>query len=419
MIGMVLNMTPYRLASLGQRSTAIPLLLIVVLMAVGCSSTPKASNKPATPVQYAFWPPYPDEPRIQFLASYQHSGQIAQRQENALADIVYGKDSKKDSAVAKPYGVGMWNGRIYICDIRGGAVMVFDLRKKQTRVMGTTGRETLVQPTDIAIAEDGMKYVADVGRNIVLVFDASERFVTVIGKKEFQPRGVAVFKDRLYVSNFLGHCVEIFNRSTGEYLGRIGEKGDEDGKFVFPLGVEVDQQGNVYVTDVIRCKLQKFSPEGEFLLSFGEITNNIGAMVRPKHVAVDHEGIIYIVDSNFHNTQLFSPEGAILTFFGAVGRHPGAMYLPVGIDIHYDDLDLFKDYIHPDFEAEYLILVTNQFGENKVSVYAFGKLRAGVSVEDVRASQADISLGVENANEGRGPEVGADKSPQEDPALRD
>lgn len=414
-------MNACRLLPTNLRKCNALLVLGLSLCFVGCGSSPKAAEETrAGQSQFAFWPPYPDEPRIQFLVAYQHSGQIAERKPSALADIVYGKESSPDTAVNKPYGVEMWNGRIYTCDIRGGGVMVFDLIKKQTRVMGTTGRETLVRPTDVAVAEDGTKYVADIGRNLVFVFDASERFVTTYGMKDFQPAGVAVFGDRLYVTNFVKQRIEILNRFDGSPIGSIGERGDEDGKFVKPLGVEVDRAGNVYVTDVIRCKLQKFSPDGEFLLSFGTITNNIGSLVRPKHVAVDPEGLIYLVDAYFHNVQVFSPEGFILTFFGAVGVHPGSMYLPAGLTIHRGDLELFRQYIHPGFDAEYLILVTNQFTENKVAVYAFGTLKPGVTVEAIRASQADIKLGVGDANAVEQGRVGGEVAPDEIPSdLKD
>ena len=40
------------------------------------------------------------------------------------------------------FSVRMWNGRIYICDVRGKGVTVLDLRKKQTRVMGASGTTT-------------------------------------------------------------------------------------------------------------------------------------------------------------------------------------------------------------------------------------------------------------------------------------
>ncbi len=421
MIGKASPMTSHRLSPPNGYATSAALLLLAILFATGCSSTPKTTEKPSGQQKYAFWPPYPDEPRIQFLTSLENSGQVAERKQNVMADIVYGKESSQDAALNKPYGVEMWNGRIYACDIRGGVVMVFDLRQKQTRVMGSTGREILVRPTDIAIAEDGTKYVSDIGRNLVFVFDAQERFVTTYGMKDLEPTGIAVYGDRLYVANFGANRIEILNRLDGSAIGFIGEKGDEDGKFVRPLGVAVDREGNVYVTDVIRCKLQKFSPEGKFLLSFGTLTNNVGAFVRPKHLAVDDEGLIYVVDASFQNVQLFSPEGDILTFFGAAGQHPGAMYLPAGVTIHYGDLDLLKAYIHPDFEPQYLILVTNQFTENKVSLYAFGKLRDGVSVEDIRASQADIKLGVDDATQVDGQQgVGGEVPPEEVPAdLKD
>jgi len=41
----------------------------------------------------------------------------------------------------------------------------------------------------------------------------------------------------------------------------------------------------------------------------------------------------------------------------------------------------FRKYIAPNFEAEYLILVTNQLGPNKVSIYAFGKGPASAATQ--------------------------------------
>ena len=40
-----------------------------------------------------------------------------------------------------------------------------------------------------------------------------------------------------------------------------------------------------------------------------------------------------------------------------------------------DNIKYFEQYIHPDFDAEYLIFVTSQFGINKVNVYGFGRMR--------------------------------------------
>jgi hypothetical protein len=39
--------------------------------------------------------------------------------------------------------------------------------------------------------------------------------------------------------------------------------------------------------------------------------------------------------------------------------------------IDYDNVDLFADRVAPGYQLEYLVLVTNQFGANKVSVFGF------------------------------------------------
>jgi hypothetical protein len=77
---------------------------------------------------------------------------------------------------------------------------------------------------------------------------------------------------------------------------------------------------------------------------------------------------------------MFDKEGRLLMDFGGTGTHPGSMDLPAGICVHEGDLDLFQQYVHPAFEAERLVIVTNQFGKNKVAVYAFGHEREGMDV---------------------------------------
>jgi hypothetical protein len=79
------------------------------------------------------------------------------------------------------------------------------------------------------------------------------------------------------------------------------------------------------------------------------------------------------------------------------------MYLPAGVCVHEGDLELFKDKIHPAFQAERLVLVTNQFGPNKVSVYAMGHLRPGKTVQDIASSQGLIPAGVDDGKGKSGP----------------
>ena len=47
--------------------------------------------------------------------------------------------------------------------------------------------------------------------------------------------------------------------------------------------------------------------------------------------------------------------------------------LPTDIDIDYASVPFFQQYADPEFELEFIIVVANQFGSNKVNVFGFGR----------------------------------------------
>jgi sugar lactone lactonase YvrE len=354
--------------------------LLIAVGSAGCAGT-NAARDDGAGGPYSFWPPAPNEPRVQFLVSYGFSSDV-EPERSTLDELVFGTE-RQVLPIGKPYGVGVWNGRIYVCDITNPRVVILDLVKQETRVMGTGGASTMAQPTAIACAPDGMKYVADrrVGR--IFVFNASDQHVASFGETGFTPVGVAVHGNTLLVAEFDAQSVVVLDRFTGARLGTIGRPGGEDGGFIRPLGVGADDAGNVYVTDVIRGRIQKFAPDGALLYARGEIGDSPGNFVRPKHLAVDRDGIVYVVDAAFQNVQMFDEKGDVLMFFGGPGLHPGAMSLPAGITVAEDQTGLFERYVHPAFAVERLIVVTNQFGANKVAVYALGRLKEGHTIADV------------------------------------
>lgn len=365
-------------------------LLLGSLM--GCQS-PQAAKATPESRSYSFWPQFPDDPRIQFLASYTSSEDIAPTKTSGLERIVFGKETADTALIQKPYGVAMHAGKIYVADMRGKALVVLDLLHKQTRLVGTSGVNRLEHPVSVAVADDGMIYVADNSRGTVFVFDAEERYSQVIGFPKFKPTCVAVHGDRLYASDMTLQNVAIFDRKSGKKLGVIGTVGDDDAQFRVPLGVATDRQGNVYVMDVMLCRLQKFTADGVFISKMGSLGDYQGTFVRPKHIAVDSEGLIYIVDAAFENVQMFDPDYHILMHFGALGDFPGAMNLPAGITVTDQGLDLFADKLHPGFDAKRLVVVSNQFGPTKVVVYAMGQRRPEYSAAEMARSAAALPTG--------------------------
>jgi hypothetical protein len=72
---------------------------------------------------------------------------------------------------------------------------------------------------------------------------------------------------------------------------------------------------------------------------------------------------------------MFNDQGQTLMFFGGPGNGRGNLNMPTAIAIDYDNVEYFRKYADPDFELEYLVLVANQFGTNKIAVYGFGSLK--------------------------------------------
>jgi len=367
-----------------QRISAVCALLVLAL-ATGCAGTAPQPEKRS----FAFWPTYPDDPHILFLASYNRNTDLEPKS-SGFDQMLYGTDAAKENyLVDHPYGVALWNGRIYVCDTHSPAVVILDLRKRQIFLMAATGNNAMRSPLAITVAEDGWKYVADNTAGTISVFDQNDAFVRQFGHKDFHPVGLAVFGNRLYAADYKASHVEIFDRTSGQSVGFMGSRGLKEGQMVGPLGVAVDAQGNVYVSEVLMDRVQKFSPDGKFLGKFGQVGDQPGTFTRPKHIAVDHDGIIYVVDNAFQNVQMFDQQFRPLMFFGSPGNHPGAMDMPAGITVHEGDLDIFKDRIPGAFEPLRLIVVTNQNG-NRISVYAMGQLRAGHTVEELQASKNTV-----------------------------
>ncbi len=371
----------------------IPRLILVVasILISGCtSSTPSASAKPQEK-RYAFWPPAPDDPHVQFLVSYRSSQDIAPPG-SKFDEMLYGK--AEGVAIVKPYGVAMWNGRIYVADLRTRGVIVLDLKTKQTRIMGMGGKADLQTPVSVAIGRDGTKYVADSGKNAIVVFSADERYLTTFTQKNFHPVDLTVWENELFVSDFDASTVKVLDARSGVLLRTIGSLGSNAGQFARPLGLRMDNQGNLLVADVLNCRVQKFTRDGKLIMSFGGNGDRPGEFVRPKHLTTDNQGMIYVVDAAFSNVQVFDDSGKIVGFFGSLGNHPGSMNLPAGICVSETDLDLFAQYVHPAFEAKRLIIVTNQFGSDKVAVYAEGQLKPGKTVADLSTSRSDVETGL-------------------------
>lgn len=336
------------------------------LLCAACASAPPPPHE--API---FFPGPPALPRVQFLASFNGRSDI--ETQSKFDRFVVGE--QPDLRLEKPYGVAMFDGRIYVCD-SNVTVVVFDLQANRFGALkGAVGPGKLIQPLNISIEPDGTKYVADPERGQVVVFNRADEYVRAFGVPgQWRPVDAVPFEGRLYVVDTAKRRIQVLDKQTGEPVKAIGDSGEPGDQLVRPTNIVFDAIGTLYVTDAGRFQVVKYDRDGHFKGTVGKLGDNLGHFARPKGAAVDREGHLLVVDAAFNNVQMFNREGRLLMFFGGASEQsaPGSLTLPAKVSLDFDNLKYFRDRVAPGFEPEFLILVTSQFGSRLVNVFAYG-----------------------------------------------
>ena len=159
-------------------------------------------------------------------------------------------------------------------------------------------------------------YVADTDNNRVTCYTATGRWhMDFHGPTPdlplARPQGVAVdVQGRIYVSDTLRHRV-IRMTPEGKPDAVIGRAGPEPGALSEPRGLAIDLDGGLWVADAGNDRVQKFSPEGHLLCCFPHRPDLGIDLASPNAVAVDSQGNVYITDSLNHRVLRLAPEGAL------------------------------------------------------------------------------------------------------------
>jgi DNA-binding beta-propeller fold protein YncE len=208
-----------------------------------------------------------------------------------------------------------------------------------------------------------------------LIYGPDERLRATIGENEpMKPTGVAVTTNRIHVADLDGHCIRVYAKETRQLLFTIPRQpaANQPGRLFMPVNLAIDKHGNVYVSDLAACQVQVFDAEGKHLRTIGSRGDMPGQFARPKGIAVDRAERVYVVDAATQVCQVFDDIGRLLLYFGEPGGSPAPLNLPAGVAIDYDHVPLFQKYVAPGFVVENLVIITNQYGDRKVSVYGLG-----------------------------------------------
>ncbi len=198
----------------------------------------------------------------------------------------------------------------------------------------------LYQPMGLALSEDEQRlYVADRAWNYVFVFDLKTGAVRTIGDQERYPLawpvGVALdAQENLYVSDTGTRSVRVYDKS-GQFVRGIGKDVLDR-----PTGVAIDKgRQRLYVVDTGENdsknahRVKVFTLDGHLLQEIGKRGDKDGEFNFPTFISLDADGRLYVVDSVNNHIQIFDADGKFLRKFGESGDRLGDFARPKGVAV--------------------------------------------------------------------------------------
>jgi len=129
-----------------------------------------------------------------------------------------------------------------------------------------------------------------------------------------------------------GHIVVKFS-PEGEVLMTLGEKGvpgEDESHFRMPSDVLVSPDGSIFVADGHNAdgnnRIVKFAPDGSYLMAWGTTGAENGEFRDPHALAMDSQGRLFVGDRGNSRIQIFDQEGNHLHTWTQFGR-PSGLYI--------------------------------------------------------------------------------------------
>ena len=215
-----------------------------------------------------------------------------------------------------------------------------------SHAIGCAAREGngFTQPTAVAVTPGGILYVLSRGgRDSFLEpldnmrigkLTIEEEFLGDFGRDEtVWPAGLAVDSDgNVYCSDEYQNLILLYD-PDGQGLGQWGQSGPEEGQLQGPSGIACDAEDNLYVVDSLNDRIQKFTKDGRYLSGWGSPGSSEGQFNRPWGITIDSKGDVYVADWGNDRVQKFSPDGTHLASFGSPIADGGELDHPADVAV--------------------------------------------------------------------------------------
>ena len=189
--------------------------------------------------------------------------------------------------------------------------------------------------------QGGKLYATDTGAQRLTVLDLDKKKIDFIGEKGEDmlksPVGVVVDPDgTMFVTDTGDHSLKAYS-AAGKFLWKTDALGTEGGKFNRPAGIAPTPDGNLLVADNGNRRLVLLSKEGKFIKELCvHAKKDVFALANPNNVWVDKDGSFAVTDPLAGRVHVFTSTGGVIGGFGEPGDSPGYLARPRGVAIDSD-----------------------------------------------------------------------------------
>jgi hypothetical protein len=213
------------------------------------------------------------------------------------------------------------DGTLAVVDRGRQVVIRLDANGARLAEWGPRFGQGLVGQDLVGIAADGDGWwLLDRGALHILRLDnrgqaQPDRTLDLVPLSTYGPNGLATNgHGNLYVADTGRNRVLVFN-AGGPLTGSIGGTGSDLGKLKQPMFLAFAPDGALFVSDLENARIQRFDADRR-------ATNAWPAPVHAWGVAVDSLGRVFIPDADSRVVRMFGPDGSQLAEFGGAGSSP-------------------------------------------------------------------------------------------------
>ncbi|XP_070571713.1 putative leucine-rich repeat-containing protein DDB_G0290503 [Ptychodera flava] len=187
--------------------------------------------------------------------------------------------------------------KLLVCDLENSIVYILNQDYTCEKMLGSFSHSfpKPFQPRSIAVSQDKLYFILDVGNLQIIVCDHHDNIINkIMLPTDSDPRRIALVNGFVLITDVKYHRVLKYSQG-GQYIAEVGGKGVGQTQFNNPFFVAVNSRDVIMVSDCDNHCIKCFDTEFNYLYQFSQYNN--GQLFRPRSIAIDCEDNVYVCDA--------------------------------------------------------------------------------------------------------------------------